>query len=171
MIRWVKNCPFVIPGYISKSTGQSTNNYLKVAGYKHNDNDELDSECIYSERMAGMLALFAVIVQTPDVGGQPNPFSIHHAWTWLARIINMAPQAISPLLVQTFLSIAGTAMLDAYGSQTHKLLQAIYSQWLPKLTDTSPLAKAGKSNLTTFLEEYLQSGKIRECEGRNIKTR
>ncbi|KAJ2844317.1 Nuclear pore complex nucleoporin component, partial [Coemansia brasiliensis] len=149
----------------------STGDYLKVAGYKRNDYDELESECIYSERMAGMLALFAAIVQTPDVGGQPNPFPIHHAWAWLARIINMAPQAISPLLVQTLLSIAGTATLNAYGSQMHKLLQAIYSQWLSKLTDISPLARAGKSNLAIFLEEYLQSGKICECEGRNNKNR
>ncbi|KAJ1869881.1 hypothetical protein LPJ55_005063 [Coemansia sp. RSA 990] len=171
MIRWVKKCPFVIPEYVAKSPGQSTDDYLKMAGYKRNEDDELESESIYSERMAGMLALFAAIVQTPDIGDKPNPFPIYHGWVWLARMINMPPQAISPMLVQTFLSIAGNAMLNAYGSQMHKLLQAIHVQWLPKLTDTSPLAKAGKSNLTTFLEEYMQSGKLRECNGRNVKTR
>ncbi|KAJ2455076.1 hypothetical protein EV183_001005, partial [Coemansia sp. RSA 2336] len=66
MVRWVKKCPFVVPEYISAQ--QSTDVYLKLAGYKRNEDNELESEGIYSERMSGMLALFAAIVQTPDIG-------------------------------------------------------------------------------------------------------
>ncbi|KAJ2314765.1 Nuclear pore complex nucleoporin component [Coemansia sp. RSA 2611] len=164
MVRLVKKCPFAVPEYVAKRSGQSTDEYLKRAGYKRNDDDELESEGIYSERMAGMLALFAAIVQTPDIGGQPNPFPVHHGWTWLARMLNQKPRAISPMLVQTFLSVAGSTMLTAYARQMDKLLGVLGSAWLAAVPTSSPLAVAGKSNLTTFIEEYQQTGSLRRCK-------
>ncbi|KAJ2352730.1 hypothetical protein GGF43_003678, partial [Coemansia sp. RSA 2618] len=171
MVRLVKKCPFVVPEYVAKRPGQSTGEYLKAAGYKRNDDGDIESEGIYAERMAGMLALFAAIVQMPDINGTPNPFPVHHAWTWLARMANMPPRPISPLLVQTFLSVAGPTMLRAYGRQMDKLLGVLASAWLAEVAGSSPLAVAGKSNLSTFIDEYRKTGKIRECEGRVIKAR
>ncbi|KAJ2498292.1 Nuclear pore complex nucleoporin component [Coemansia sp. RSA 1972] len=171
MIRLVKKCPFVVPQYMAKQPGQNTDDYIKAAGYRRNDDGDIESEGIYAERMTGMLALFAAIVQMPDIGGQPNPFPVHHGWTWLARIINMPPRAISPLLVQTFLSVAGPTMLGVYGRQMDKLIGVLATTWVASVTGSSPLAVAGKSNLTTFIDEYRSSGSIRECKGRVIKTR
>ncbi|KAJ2592277.1 Nuclear pore complex nucleoporin component [Coemansia sp. RSA 1797] len=171
MIRLVKKCPFVVPQYMAKQPGQNTDDFIKAAGYRRNDDGDIESEGIYAERMTGMLALFAAIVQMPDIGGQPNPFPVHHGWTWLARIINMPPRAISPLLVQTFLSVAGPTMLGVYGRQMDKLISVLATTWIASVAGSSPLAVAGKSNLTTFINEYRSSGSIRECKGRVIKTR
>ncbi|KAJ2431237.1 hypothetical protein IWW46_006869 [Coemansia sp. RSA 2440] len=120
--------------------------------------------------MTGMHALFAAIVQMPDIGGQPNPFPVHHGWTWLVRIINMPPWAISPLLVQTFLSVAGPTMLGVYGRQMDKLISVLATTWIASVVNLSPLTVAGKSNLTTFIDEYRSLGNIRKCKGHVIKT-
>ncbi|KAJ1805270.1 Nuclear pore complex nucleoporin component, partial [Coemansia sp. RSA 2523] len=133
--------------------------------YQWSDNGDIKSEGIYAERMTGMHALFAAIVQMPDIGGQPNPFPVHHGWTWLVRIINMPPWAISPLLVQTFLSVAGPTMLGVYGRQMDKLISVLATTWIASVVNLSPLTVAGKSNLTTFIDEYRSLGNIRKCKG------
>ncbi|KAJ2551259.1 Nuclear pore complex nucleoporin component, partial [Coemansia sp. RSA 1878] len=138
--------------------------------YQWSDNGDIKSEGIYAERMTGMHALFAAIVQMPDIGGQPNPFPVHHGWTWLVRIINMPPWAISPLLVQTFLSVAGPTMLGVYGRQMDKLISVLATTWIASVVNLSPLTVAGKSNLTTFFDEYRSLGNIRKCKGHVIKT-
>ncbi|KAJ1858393.1 hypothetical protein GGH12_000793 [Coemansia sp. RSA 1822] len=171
IIQLVKKCPFVVPQYMAKQPGQNTDNFIKAAGYWQNDDGYIESEGIYAERMTGMLALFAAIVQMPDIGSQPNPFPVHHGWIWLARIINMPPRAILPLLVQTFLSVAGPTMLGVYGRQMDKLIGVLATTWIATVTGSSPLAVAGKSNLTTFIDKYHSSGSICECKGRVIKTR
>ncbi|KAJ2268721.1 Nuclear pore complex nucleoporin component, partial [Coemansia sp. RSA 370] len=127
---------------------------LFITKYQWSDNGDIKSEGIYAERMTGMHALFAASVQMPDIGGQPNPFPVHHGWTWLVRIINMPPWAISPLLVQTFLSVAGPAMLGVYGRQMDKLISVLATTWIASVVNLSPLTVAGKSNLTTFFDEY-----------------
>ncbi|KAJ2140190.1 Nuclear pore complex nucleoporin component [Coemansia sp. RSA 564] len=144
--------------------------HMMAAKYQWNDNGDIKSEGIYAERMTGMHALFAAIVQMPDIGGQPNPFPVHHGWTWLVRIINMPPWAISPLLVQTFLSVAGPTMLGVYGRQMDKLISVLATTWIASVVNLSPLTVAGKSNLTTFFDEYRSLGNIRKCKGHVIKT-
>ncbi|KAJ2277789.1 Nuclear pore complex nucleoporin component [Coemansia sp. RSA 451] len=142
-----------------------------IAGkYQWNDDGDIKSEGIYAERMSGMLVLFVVIVQMPDIGGQPNPFPVHHGWTWLVRIINMPPWAISPLLVQTFLSVAGPAMLGVYGRQMDKLISVLATTWIVSVVNLSPLTVAGKSNLTMFFDENRSLGNIHKCKGHVIKT-
>ncbi|KAJ2714343.1 Nuclear pore complex nucleoporin component [Coemansia spiralis] len=171
MVRLVKKCPYVIPEYIRRQPGQSVTDFMRASGYKENESSELESEGIYMERMAGMLALFAAIVQTAPVGGSPNPFPIRHGWTWLARMLNLAPRTISPLLVQTFLSVAGAAMLAAYPRQLPKLLELASQAWLPAVSSKNAAAVAARSNLAGYLDEYWKTRKLKECAGRVIKAR
>ncbi|KAJ2774179.1 hypothetical protein IWQ56_000687 [Coemansia nantahalensis] len=167
MVRLVKKCPYVIPEYIRRQPGQSVADFVRASGYKENEDGERESEGIYMERMAGMVALFAAIVQTAS-NGSSNPFPIRHGWTWLARMLNQAPRTISPLLVQTFLSVAGTAMAAAYPRQLPKMLD-LASLWLNAAPAKNAAAVALRSNLTSYLEEYRRTGKLKECAGRNIK--
>ncbi|KAJ2759725.1 hypothetical protein IWQ57_006481, partial [Coemansia nantahalensis] len=167
MVRLVKKCPYVIPEYIRRQPDQSVADFVRASGYKENDDGERESEGIYMERMAGMVALFAAIVQTAS-NGSSNPFPIRHGWTWLARMLNQAPRTISPLLVQTFLSVAGTAMAAAYPRQLPKMLD-LALPWLNAAPAKNAAAVALRSNLTSYLEEYRRTGKLKECAGRNIK--
>ncbi|KAJ2724462.1 hypothetical protein GGI07_001974 [Coemansia sp. Benny D115] len=169
LIRLVKKCPYVIPQYIARTPSQSQEEYLRSIGYKEKEEGELESEGIYCERMAGMLALYAAILQTPQLANKPNPLPVSHAWAWLARMINMPPRSISPLLVQTFLSIAGTSMAAAYGKQFTKVMDVLSTAWIPSIADSSPSAIAAKSNIRGFVDEYFASGIINGCEGRVIK--
>ncbi|PIA13809.1 GLE1-domain-containing protein [Coemansia reversa NRRL 1564] len=170
LLRLVKKCPYIIPEYAAKSPSQSTTEYMRSIGYKDNG-DEIESRELYSERMAGMIALFAAILQTNDIGGIPNPLPLKYGWSWLARIINLPPREISPLLVQTFLSIAGPAMLTIYGRQMIKILNLLAEKWTPAIPVASPGAVAAKSNLTGYLDDYHNTAKLNECIGRHIKTR
>ncbi|KAJ2897203.1 Nuclear pore complex nucleoporin component [Coemansia aciculifera] len=170
MIRLVKKCPYVIPQYFGRQPGQSVEDYLRSIGYKGKEDDELESESIYTERMAGMVALYAAIVQIPSANGKPNPFPVSYGWTWMARVLNLAPRSISPLLVHTFLSVAGTSLMAAYGKQFKKLLDTLSNSWIPSITAKDPTATASKSNLCGYLEKYQRTGVLPECEGRVIKS-
>ncbi|KAJ2082599.1 hypothetical protein H4R24_001480 [Coemansia sp. RSA 988] len=170
LLRLVKKCPYVIPEYAAKLPTQPTAEYMRTIGYKDNG-DEIESRELYSERMAGMIALFAAVVQTNDLGGRPNPLPLNYGWTWLSRMANLAPRAISPLLVQTFLSIAGPAMLATYGRQMTKIIDVLADKWIPAIPAASPGAVAAKSNLCGYIEEYRNFGTLKECPGRIIKTR
>ncbi|KAJ1950871.1 hypothetical protein FBU59_000481 [Linderina macrospora] len=166
-VRLVKKCPYVVPQYMARKPGQSVNEYLKSMGYKEHDDDELEASAAYESRMVGMVALFAAIVQT-TTPASGNPMSVHYGWTWMARMMNLAPRVISPGLVMTFVEIAGTTMMAAYGKQFKKLLRILATHWVPKIPTDDPLAIASKSRLVSYLEEYQQKGRLGEIEGRII---
>ncbi|KAJ2461406.1 hypothetical protein GGF42_000201 [Coemansia sp. RSA 2424] len=169
MIRLVKKCPYIVPQYFSRQPGQSIEDYLRSIGYKGKEDDELESENIYNERMTGMVALYAAIVQIASANGKPNPFPVSHGWTWMARLLNLAPRSISPLLVHTFLSVAGASLMAAYGKQFRKLLDVLANSWIPSISAKDPTSTASKSNLCGYLEKYQRTGVLPECEGRVIK--
>ena len=75
-----------------------------MIGYRKNENDEYESESQYMENMCGIVALYASIIQMKLV---PNTYSMNRGWTWIARLLNMKPRTITPLLLHTFLDIAG----------------------------------------------------------------
>ncbi|KAJ1822808.1 hypothetical protein LPJ60_001887 [Coemansia sp. RSA 2675] len=169
LIRLVKKCPYVVPQYFGRQAEQSVEDYLRSIGYKEKEDEGLESESIYTERMTGMLALYAAVVQIASANGKPNPFPISHGWTWMARLLNLPPRSISPLLVHTFLSVAGASLMAAYGKQFKKLLDALINSWVPSISSKDPVAIASKSNLCGYLEKYQRTGMLPECEGRVIK--
>ncbi|KAI9501432.1 hypothetical protein GGI25_004474 [Coemansia spiralis] len=175
LVRLIKKCPYVIPEFASRKQGQPADEYLRSIGYKEKDEGELETEGIYVERMAGMIALFAAIVQTSNASGirnaQKHPLSIKFGWIWMARMLNQKPRSVSPLLVHTFLSIAGTSMMATYGRQFKKLVDVVATEWIAAINTEQggPVAVAAKSNLKGFLEEYRKTDVLKECEGRVIK--
>ncbi|KAJ2706269.1 hypothetical protein FB645_001785 [Coemansia sp. IMI 203386] len=169
LVRLVKKCPYVVPQFFPKKDSQTAEEYLISIGYKEKDDDELEPEGIYMERMAGMLALFAAVTQSPAINGKPNPMPVSYAWTWLARMLNLPPRSISPLLVNTFLSIAGTSLQAAYGKQFNKAMDLLANDWISAIVVSDSVAIASKSNLTSFVDTFRKTGKLNECEGRVIK--
>ncbi|KAJ1880008.1 hypothetical protein LPJ66_011576, partial [Kickxella alabastrina] len=143
--------------------------FLRSIGYKERDDGALESEGIYNERMAGMLALFAAVVQTPPEPGKPSVLPVAMAWTWLARMLNMPPRTISPLLVHVFLSVAGAALAAAYGRHFACAIDVLATEWIPAISSTDAVAVAARSNLQGFVDAYRQAGVLNECPGRVIK--
>eukprot|EP00842_Homolaphlyctis_polyrhiza_P006682 jgi/Hompol1/7014/HPOL_005158-RA len=132
---------------------------MRKIGYQERDAEtkELESEEQYSERMCGILSLYAAIIQTSAV---PNNYGIAHGWTWLACIMNLKPRKITPLLLITFLEIAGNALLTKYKGQAKKLIRHIIDIVIPTIS-TNKKAIASTTRLGLWLEEtVLKNGQI-----------
>lgn len=107
---------------------------------------------------------FGALCQTlPDPGQPENPFPIKHAWIWLARICNMPPREITPILVNGLLEVSATRLLQAYPNQTVKLFRLIRETICPLYPVSSGQENiAGIKRLEMFLDDYFRTGKP-EC--------
>ncbi|KAI9286403.1 GLE1-like protein-domain-containing protein [Umbelopsis sp. AD052] len=165
--RLIKHCPYIIPRYFDDDPNRSPDETRKLMGYKYNDKEakQWEDAVQYKEHMSGLISLWAAIVQTvPEPGMGENPYPIQHGWTWLARICNIPPRAITPALINAFLEIAGERMLATYPRQLPKVLQLIMQQYLPLLASDKD-AVAAATRLSSYLETYATSGKLGAIEG------
>lgn len=154
------SCPYTVPMYVQRKPGQSEMEYKKEMGFEEQD-EEYGS---YVQRMLGIVSLYAGIVQY-DEG--PNPHGVRHAWTWLARVLNMEPMAITVELLETFLSIAGYTLNRHYQQQYRKLLvyiKDIYLERVPKETPPSTIFR-----LRDLISTTLERGMVPEPLGRQLK--
>ncbi|KAJ3369928.1 Nuclear pore complex nucleoporin component [Kappamyces sp. JEL0680] len=152
--RMMKKCPYIVPMYPRKQADETLVDYQKRLGYNVKCTP-IENEIQYGERMCGILSLYAAIIQT-DSSKQlllipvPNAYGIEHAWSWLARMLNMKPRKITPLLLHSFLMVTGHALLKAYPDQGRKLISTIIDGLVP-LIPTAAVASTTKLKL--FLEE------------------
>lgn len=97
--------------------------------------------------MCGILSLYAAIIQTDAI---PNSYGMENGWKWMARLLNMKPRKITPLLIHTFLVVAGSGLMKKYGTQARKLIHVIVEGIIP-IIPTAAIASTTKLKL--FLEE------------------
>jgi hypothetical protein len=62
--RLYKKCPYLIPKYHRKEPSDSADDLRKKAGYRRRDDVEWENEEQFQERMNGMMAFLAAMVQT-----------------------------------------------------------------------------------------------------------
>ncbi|CAG8482103.1 9151_t:CDS:2 [Scutellospora calospora] len=163
--RIVKKCPYVLPLYPSHKANQSQEVYKKQTLYKSNE-----SEDAYVNRMCAIVALYCAIMQTDPLYPQlKNPYYIDNAWTYLARLMNLRPQKITPSLLYTCLQITGSSLLRAYKHNALKLFSVIYKSYVQSppsevlsLLTSSP---AAMSRLRTLLENASKIGQFPVPEG------
>ena len=98
----------------------------------------------------------------------PNTlFDIKKAWTWFARLLNCEPRRITPLIIHTFLQVAGKALLDNYKKQGEKMIHYILEHVIPHIPKESV---ASSTQLQLFLEEtVIRTGKIPMFEGATLE--
>ncbi|KAL2919514.1 hypothetical protein HK105_201161 [Polyrhizophydium stewartii] len=165
MGRFMRKCPYIAPLYFRKMPGESMTDYQLKIGYKEKDEGVLETEIQYGERMCGILSLYAAIVQTKSV---PNNYGISNGWTWIARILNMKPRRITPLLLHTFLEVAGHELLKTYPRQAPKLIRYMVQVAIPMMPAS---ANASTTRLKLFLEETaLAKGTIDPYESSHLET-
>ena len=142
LARVVKKCPYVLAVFLQRtSSSQSDDEWYKELGWKI-VNGVRESKEVYAERMQGIFALYAACLQTtPDLqslgqkGAEMNENTMaglickelrpNRLWVWLARMTNTTPRDMTPVLVTTFLEIAGDRFIQMYGRQSTKILEAI----------------------------------------------
>jgi hypothetical protein len=105
---------------------------------------------------------YGALCQTlPDPGQPENPFPIKHAWIWLARICNMPPRSVTPVLVAGFLEVSGKRLLEAYPNQTPKLFKLIRYDICPiYVPSDNGENKASISRIEMFLDDFFVKGQL-----------
>ncbi|KAJ3096309.1 Nuclear pore complex nucleoporin component [Phlyctochytrium planicorne] len=152
---------WVLMDYLSKALcNESPEDALLRSGRKKNDG-VFESDDKYNERMCGMVALYAAVVQTKDYVN--NIYGIDFGWQWLARILNKKPRSISPMILHAFLEVAGNRLCLEYKQQATKIFHYILSVYIPQIPGDSV---ASSVRLELLLTENLRNnGKIPPLPG------
>ncbi len=89
------------------------------------------------------------------------------AWTWFARLLNIEPRRITPLIIHTFLQVAGKSFLETYKKQGEKMVHYLLDYVIPYIPKESI---ASSTLLKLFLEEtVIQTGKIPLYDGAGLE--
>ncbi|KAG0362212.1 hypothetical protein BG005_006351 [Podila minutissima] len=163
MARFSKKCPYVMPMYIAKDDSDTPDLYMKKLGYARKDKG-WESEAQYDARQCAIFSLYCAIMQTEPTVGR-NIYPITHAWTWMARVLNMPPRAITPALISSFVDVCGHVYLSTYRNQAMKIFRLTMTDFVPMVPKEGV---AGATRLKTQLEDFMKSGHIPKAEGRDI---
>lgn len=141
----------------------------------------------YSERMAGILALYAAILQTSPVDSPqgvfgvppaealsriPEHFQASAGWRWLVRTLEAPLVSLEPVpnLLETFLGVAGAGLSEVFGRQFIKLLVCLYRQGLvERKAGFADKSRASQVKLQLLLEEWIAAGRVTDAEGRALQ--
>ena len=102
-----KSCPYSVPMYIEKRENQTVEDFKDSLGYKrlsNTDKVEFESKDSYFERMSGILALYAALIQINNVE-KNSFFGLSTAWTWIASLLNSKPRDITATILLVFLEV------------------------------------------------------------------
>lgn len=161
--------------------GQSDEMHQRALG--HAPPSAGESLVQYAQRQSGIIALYAAILQTSPVAPPqaPNatpplanvPAHLRPAAMWRTLMLLLRPPLVSleptPLLVVTFLEIAGPRMSEIFGRQTNKVFEALLREGCRDATNPvgfSDKAKSSRVRLLLWLEEW-EKGRIEEIAGRS----
>ncbi|GAA5959181.1 hypothetical protein JCM21900_001419 [Sporobolomyces salmonicolor] len=179
MARLVKKCFWITGYWPPKQPGQTDEAYQKTLGHAPPTSSETLVQ--YAQRMAGLLALYASIVQTSPLAPPQGPcpssalpnipphFRPAAGWRWLVLILRPPLVGLepTPLLLVTFLEIAGAGMLDVYGRQFAKYLEVLLREGVREgKAGFSDKAKSSSVRLLLWLEEWEKKGTVEETPGR-----
>ncbi|CAG2247719.1 GLE1 [Mytilus edulis] len=160
-------CPYTVPYHISKTDGQSREDFYKSLGYKYDSEGNAEKQDQFLKRMSGLMRLYAsVMVAHPPRG--PNPYGTEHAWEWLSMVMNIEPLPdITATMTFDLLEVTGHALYRDYRKQFVKLLHVLAKEFFPKLKRmASPSGGGPISRLEDFLQNSLRkNGNIRPPEG------
>ncbi|CAO3681206.1 unnamed protein product [Rhizopus stolonifer] len=164
MGRLFKRCPYLIPQYHDDDPNVPADEIKHKLRYSYANKDTktLQTFLQHAEEQKCYIMFYGALCQTEPSPGQPsNPYPMKHAWIWLARITNMPPREITPILVLGILEVSAKRLLAMYPTQTPKLLKLIRTTILskyPKRDGNDNLA--GIKRLEMFLDDYFQTGKL-----------
>ncbi|BGP02878.1 hypothetical protein RTG_03000 [Rhodotorula toruloides ATCC 204091] len=181
MARLVKKCFWITAYWPPKQPGQSDESYQKTLGHAPPTSSETLVQ--YGERMSGLVALYASILQTspldppqgpcpPDrLANIPPHFRPAAGWRWL--VLMLRPPLIglepTPLLLVTFLEIAGEGLLEIYGRQLAKYLEVLLREGMREgKAGFSEKAKSSTVRLLLWLEDWEKKGVVESAPGRQV---
>lgn len=124
--RFVKKCAFVV-GY---SCSIDTEEGRLRMGWKRSLDGKWEQDIKYDERMGGICTFWACIGLNLKVISNTSIFGLPSQWTFVARMLNTDPSLLTNthyVVVANWWAAAAERFLRAYGKQSYKLLQSVYS--------------------------------------------
>lgn len=123
--RFIKKCPYLI-GY---TCSIATNEGRKDMGWR-----ESEDPSQYNERMAGIVAVWAVITTCQPLNPETDvhPYPISNSWVFLARVVNTPSQYLTEnhfAVVNGWWEVASRTFLKFFGKQGRKILEATCVAW------------------------------------------
>ncbi|GAA5992200.1 hypothetical protein JCM10908_001815 [Rhodotorula pacifica] len=181
MARLVKKCFWLTGYWPPKQAVQTDEAYQKVLGHAPPTSSE--SLVQYAERMSGLVALYGSILQTSPLDAPQGPcpesalsnipphFRPAAGWRWL--VLMLRPPLVglepTPLLLVTFLEIAGPGMLEVYGRQFNKYLEVLLREGMREgKAGFSEKAKSSTVRLLLWLEDWEKKGVVEGAPGRAV---
>ncbi|KAK4057399.1 Nuclear pore complex nucleoporin component [Microbotryomycetes sp. JL221] len=179
MARLVKKCFWLTGWFPTKRPDETEQQHRKTLGHANLEAGE--SLVQYAQRMSGIVALYASIVQTSPLAEPQGPcpvdlvknvpihFRPSAGWRWLVLILRPPLVRLEPipLLVMTFLEVAAEGLGQTYGRQFDKFLEVLLREGLREnKAGFSDKAKSSTVRLTLWLEEWEKKGKIEGTSGR-----
>ena len=170
----------VAPGF-SHLQGQSDDDHRKALG--HAPISAAESVTQYATRQSGLVALYGAIIATNPLAHPQGPapqgslalanvpahFRPSAGWRVLNLLLlpPLAPLEPTPLLVVTFLEVAGPSLLETYGRQAGKLLECLLREGLREnKAGFNAKARSSEVRLLLWLEEWEKKGVAEELAGR-----
>ncbi|GMM30640.1 nucleoporin [Martiniozyma asiatica (nom. inval.)] len=135
--RLIKKCPLII-GY---TCDIKTEEGRKKMGWKRSSDGKFEDENRYTERLSGIMTLFAVMTRLKIDGTfvgvnftqVKHPLPIFNSWTFLARMIDTNPILITPVhfaVVGAWWEACCVEFEMAYRRQAAKLLALATTKWI-----------------------------------------
>jgi nucleoporin GLE1 len=128
----------------------------------------------YNLRMAGIVALWAAVLQT-DPSGPPETVPPWcrpaQGWRWLSLVLRSPFPSLetTPILVDHFLSVSGWRLATSYGRQFIKVLRCLLDEGIAQnKAGFSKTNRAGIVKLQLKLEDWSKKGRVVGVEGREM---
>lgn len=95
-----------------------------------------ETENEYFDRMSGLIRFFCKLLVRR---GPPFDSKLDYAWRWMSDAMNLPPRPnITAIILRIFLDETGENMLKEYGRHFVNIINAIETQYLPRLrTETT----------------------------------
>ena len=134
--------------------GESEVGYLRRLAYKRkresDGTERCETDIEYGERMTGIVALYAALLQNRSfVPGVQN--AVGDSWRYVSSVLNIPPSKFTPLLLKTFLEIAGHDFQARYKRQARKAMELLANNWMGAIEEEGE-AIPWKAQLNIALE-------------------
>lgn len=125
-----KKFPTLVPYFIPKFRGQSSEEYRALRGYRGED----ETTELFLGRVATMTKLYTTAMITPARKGETHFLGLKAGWQWIVDVLNMEPEpSVTAVIVTSFMEIAGKHLERAYGRQFKRLMVALKGPYMAKL--------------------------------------
>jgi len=140
-------------------------------GYKVSSDGDIEQQDKFLRRVSGMTRLYAaLVISSPPpssvVGPIHHPHGIEHAWTWLGHMVNVEPRPdVTATVLHEFLAVAGHSLSQTYRRQFTKLVETVFSEYLPRIAAVSTSPASGPVSRLESLLKSCVTGHIKPPSG------